>query len=263
MPCAITVPNHIQEMLSASAVPWYLPLGAHPGWCSVTDLTTPATWQRIIAAYAQSYGFTQLSPAAACSLQSYAGRYAGTTLAVWASSGMVLTGQHAAWHALILPGGSTHGVCCPDLPVHTQGPARTVANTMVDHLTPILTACRTAQTITAKVAWGCVAAACAGVFGRIYKTVAAPHRPAVQSAANTVITHINAQPGRELIRWNLHDQPPGLTHDRTTCCLMRLAETKGACGTCPDITATERQTRQHNAVRNPLPTLPITWAVPT
>lgn len=257
----LTVPAHLHEMLDASALPWYVPRGAHPGWLSVTELTTASAWRSLIADYAQAYRFSQLAPAAACALQSYAGRYVGTTLTVWAASELVLQPRHNAWHALILISGNTHGVCCPDLPVQRAGSAHDVAGAIVDHLTPVVSACRSAQTITPKVAWGCIAASCAGVFGRIYRSVAAHHRPAVLAAADVVLGALDAQPGRKLLRWNIHDDPPGLTHDRTTCCLMRLADSQGACGTCPDITAVERETRQRNAVRNPLPALPITWAV--
>lgn len=259
--CAFTVPASLQDALNNCSIAWYSPLTDDPRWLNTRDLTGVPTWERITADYQRACGFPHLAPAAACGLQHYAGRFVGVMLTVWASSALVLSHRHDDWLAFIDEDGATQVVSCPDLPVAGQGSARTAAEAIVDHLTPVVEACRGAVPLTAKVAWGCIAASCAGVFGRIYQGASRRDRPNVLLAAEHVLRLVEAQVGRQLVSWHVHHNPPGLTHDRATCCLMRLGTHKDACGTCPDISAEERRTRQRRSVVSPQPALPISWSV--
>lgn len=266
---AAVVPKTLRDDLMSSRIPWHAAFSDDPDWVDVTDLLSAAAWRSIAANYQRACGFKRTAPAAACGLQHYAGRYAGTVITTWSVSSLILPSQHAEWKAFIDSEGATQHVYCTQLPEpewfsdSRHGAKHQVvgalAHSLVEHFGPIVEACRAANQITARLAWGCIAASCAGAFGHVYRSVAAAERHKVVAAAGIAVKTIEAQVDDGLISWLDVESSGRLHHNRHTCCLMRLGHNKQACIPCPDITELERSTRRANTA-SPAVLPPIHWA---
>lgn len=291
---AAVVPKTLRDDLMSSRIPWHAAFSDDPDWVDVTDLLSATAWRSIAANYQRACGFKRTAPAAACGLQHYAGRYAGTVITSWAASSHILPSQHSRWKALINSDGETQHVYCDSLPAtqpehagrppegqwepdewepdqwtqnpcahgeqaQTPQPIGALAHSLVQHFGPIVEACRAANQITARLAWGCIAASCAGAFGHVYRSVATAERHKVIAAAGIAGKTIEAQVDDELISWLDVESSGRLHHNRHTCCLMRLGHNKQACIPCPDITELERSTRRAN-IASPAVLPPLHWA---
>lgn len=241
------------------------PTGEHPatdaadprstvaGWWRCDTLRQPSFWQRLAPAYSAGLGTKHHPVGGACALQHYAGRFVLAALGVWVQTGSLLSVEHGQWHVRLDDNGRTTGVA--PAAEHTAAPTGVTdaAHALLqEHMRPIVDAVTSASRITDRVAYGCIAASCAGAFATLHRRAPAHRRTDLATVARQFLAS-TAWPGdRDLVE--LAEIPvqqgTGLVHKRHTCCLIRLGADRGACGPCPDIDPDERWTRlTRNAAR--------------
>lgn len=216
------------------------------GWHPVTRLTRTPFVAELAAAYSADLATDHLAVGGACGLQHYAGRYVLAALGAWVQTGALPDPDHAAWRVLLDDAGHTLSVAPPVLGSRAAADPDGAASVMLgEHLGPIVAAARAATRITERVAHGCVAASCSGAFATLHRRTA-PHR---QGELAELAARFMAAPAWRATRplVDLHEIQVetgcSLVHERRVCCLIRLGRGHGACGTCPDLDATERRRR--------------------
>ncbi|WP_320670898.1 IucA/IucC family C-terminal-domain containing protein [Patulibacter defluvii] len=235
------------------------------GWSPSSRLADPAAWPAIADRYARdTMAGGPRAAGGSCALQGYAGRLAGAVLGVWVQTGALLDlAPEAVWVRLVE--GRTRAIALPGAAVaRAEASTGEVARALLaGHLAPVVAASRTASRIVERVAWGNVAAACAGAFGLLHRTLDPGHRPGLRAAAERFLDD-PAWPARELVALRpVAGHPAVLAHERRTCCLMRLSPVKRECAACDRLTAPERAARQAAAAAaaTPLGRLPAAAAV--
>lgn len=223
------------------------------GWWRCDTLRQPSFWQPLAHAYSAGLGTRHLPVGGACALQHYAGRFILAVLGVWVQTGSLLSVDHAEWQVRLDDNGRTTGVIPPM--EHTATPVGVTAAAhalLQQHMRPIVDAVRSASRITERVAYGCIAASCAGAFATLHRRAPLDRRTELTALARQFMAS-TAWPGdRDLVELTEIpvQQGAGLVHKRHTCCLIRLGAERGACGPCPDIDPDERWTRlTRNAAR--------------
>jgi len=216
------------------------------GWRSTAALRDTSFWQQLARVYSASLGAKHLPVGGACALQHYAGRFVLPTLGVWVQTGKLLSTDHKQWQVRFDENGRTTGVIPPVEHTATPATMAEVAQTLLqDHMRPVVDAARSASRITDRVAYGCIAASCAGAFAALHRRAPQGHRAELADTAQQFLAS-DAWPGdRALVELTEIpvQQGTGLVHQRNTCCLIRLGADRGACGPCPDIDPDERWTR--------------------
>ncbi|WP_169449145.1 ferric iron reductase [Patulibacter americanus] len=155
----------------------------------------------------------------------------------------------------------------------TATPER-VAEALLAHLSPAVAASRTVSGLSSRVAWGNVAASVAGILGTLDRAQDPRDRPAWRAAATRVLA-APAWPHADLVAPVLlsahdgdgrlpsdrgdHAEPvardarnardDALTHERATCCLIRLAPDHESCAACERLEPAERRERLRDDLR--------------
>jgi hypothetical protein len=255
------------------------------GWTRADRLADPAAWPAVAQGYADDLGGAAVAVGGSCALQEYAGRTAGLVLGAWALTGGLLDlASDRVWVAL--RAGRTTGVAMPDARAGDDAPdrgsddARTggsapttpgraptpvgapatperVAEALLAHLAPAVAASRTVSGLSSRVAWGNVGAACAGILGALDRAQAPADRPAWRAVAARVLA-APAWPHADLVAPVVlpleggdenADHADALTHQRATCCLIRLAPDHESCAACERLEPAERRERLRGDLR--------------
>ncbi len=241
---------------------------APPGWLRADLLRDPGVWHRLARAYSEGLRTPHLPVGGACGLQHYAGRFALAVLGVWVQTGRVLSVQHSRWWLQLDDRGHTTSVSAPDTSdTATDDSVAAVAHAvLVEHMRPVVDAVRAATRITDKVAFGCIAASCAGAFGALHRRCGPADRARLRALAEQFLQQPNWPVQTPLVRFTELELDAGtaLVHERHVCCLIRLGEGHGACETCPDIDPVERaeRTRARAAAAGQAADLPVATAPP-
>lgn len=244
---------------------------AAEGWTSARALTDPGAWPRIAREYAAGIGSDKETVGGSCALQGYAWRVAGLAIGVWAQTGRVLD-LGPGRVRVRLEHGRTVGVAAPDPraagrggapagarasgtagagaasrtsgPLVLRDPEALADQLLTRHLAPVVAASRTVSRLSERVAWGNVASACASVLGLLDRALPAERRPDWRADAERLLA-APAWPAADLVGLLRVPGPDGdvLTHERRTCCLMRLAPEKAECGSCERLDPAERRAR--------------------
>lgn len=222
---------------------------AAAGWSRSDRLADAAEWPNVARRYARSMmGIDGVTPGGSCALQGYAGRIAGLTLGVWVQTGaLVDLDPTRIW--VRLDEGRTLGVAAPTAVARrSSATVDEVAHELLQrHLAPVVDASRTVSRITARVAWGNVAAACAGAFGTLHRALAADERPALRRRAAAFLD-APSWPVRDLVELRrLDGLDDALPHERRTCCLFRLSAERRPCASCERLTPADREQRLREA----------------
>jgi hypothetical protein len=221
------------------------------GWIRASALEDPSAWPAIARAYAAGVGSERLALGGSCALQGHAWYLAGLALGVWGLTGIV-PDLSPGRIRVRLRDGRTLGVAAPAARARAGAPRddpAALADELVSgHVAPIAVAVRAATRISARVAWGGVAASCAGVAGLIDLALPADRRPAWRDEVGRLLA-APAWPAHGLVDLALVAGPSGavLAHERRTCCLMRLAPGATACASCERLDPLERRTRMLEA----------------
>lgn len=235
--------------------PTNAPLTLHPGppagtdlagWHPVTRLTQTPFVARLATAYSAGLDTRHLAVGGACGLQHYTGRCVLAALGLWVQTGCLPDLDHARWQVELDERGRTLAVAPPvagACPVTT--PEEAAEELLVDHLGPIIAAVRAATRITERVALGCIAASCSGAFATLHRRTAPGRQEEVAELAARFLAAPAWRTDRPLV--DLHEiavpAGPALVHERHVCCLIRLGEGHGTCGTCPELEPAERRRR--------------------
>lgn len=225
------------------------------GWIRSHELLDPEPWPPIARDYAAGIGSGRTAVGGSCALQGYAWRIAGLAIGTWALTGAVLdVTPQRVW--VRMEDGRTVGVAAPDpRATPARAPEALADALLTGHLAPVVAASRTASGLSQRVAWGNVASACASVLGLLDRALPTELRPGWRADAARFLD-APAWPSRDLVGLVRVAGPEGdvLTHERRTCCLMRLAPGKGECGSCERLTSAERLARlARNAAEAPAP----------
>lgn len=229
----------------------YPPDGDRPGstvaglWRCDSLCETPF-WERLADAYSAGLATPHRPVGGACALQHYAGRFALAALGTWIQTGTLLSMAHSDWHVRLNEKGQTTGVAPPLAGSSPSATVDNVADTLLrEHMRPIVDAVRAASRITDRVAYGCIAASCAGAFASVHRRTDLRHRGEVAALAERFMASHSWPGGRTLVDLAEITVPDGtgLVHQRHTCCLIRLGHGHGTCETCPDLDPDERWTR--------------------
>ncbi|MGE4425669.1 MAG: IucA/IucC family C-terminal-domain containing protein [Solirubrobacteraceae bacterium] len=243
---------------------------AAAGWTRSDHLADPAAWPDVALRYARSsMGIDGVVPGGSCALQSYAGRVAGMTIGTWVQTGALLD-LDAARIWVRLEEGRTVGIAAPTGTLRRRSATveQVAEELLVRHLKPVVDASRTVSRITPRVAWGNVAASCAGAFGTLHRALGADDRPALHRLA---VAFLDAPgwPVRDLVTLRrLDGLDHALPHERHTCCLMRLSSKRRECASCERLTPEVRDRRLRTAALTvaavpPLAPSPIVVAAAT
>lgn len=252
----------LDRALSASTLPFRRepdPLDSE--WIPTTKLLDPATWGDLGARYSAHRGLPHLAPGLVCALQHYAGRALQVMVALWCADGSLLDPDHRRWWARIDASGAAREVAAPGLAVLGRDhDPDALAAVLLAHVDPLISACTDAGNATRRLATGCVAASCAGAFALGFRSVEPAGRERIEAASRQVLGHFRPDGDRPTATMVRLDDPDALTHDRHTCCLIRLGPGSGECGTCPRLAEQERRTRQRAAAGRPRTHIDLTLA---
>jgi len=226
------------------------------GWYPMERLTSPDVVTRVVDAYSASLGTRHRAAAAACGLQSCAGRVAVATIGLWVQTGAVPDPHVGTWHLRLDGEGRTAAVAPPVTGTVPVGEASDVARLLVEkHLADVVTAFREVGRITARLALGCIAASCASVLAGLHRRAPEAHQEELARVTRELLAApVWSVAGRRLVTTSPIRVPagPALVTERHTCCLMRLGDGRQPCGSCPDITPEERRRRTtHHATFAP------------
>lgn len=214
------------------------------GWLRADALCDPMVWRRLARAYSDGLDTPHLPVGGACGLQHYAGRFALASLGVWVQTGRVLPMDRERWWLRLNEHGHTTAVVVPE-PADGIG-LRSVADLaeamLTVHLRPVVDAVRAATRITDRVAFGCLAASCAGAFGALHRRCGTREREWLHRLAEQFLGRPDWPTGTPLVRLTELELDAGtaLVHERYVCCLIRLGKDHDVCATCPELTADER-----------------------
>ncbi|GAA5039458.1 hypothetical protein [Actinopolymorpha pittospori] len=240
--------------------------GVLAGWWPVPRLTEAPFWERLAAAYSAGLETPHLPVGGACGLQHYAGRlvlavlgqhYAGrlvlAVLGAWVQTGHLPPLAHERWWMRLDENGHTLDVgllapvevwtsTAPGEPMDVEGSANAL---LTGHFGPIVEAARSATRITARLAYGCVAASRAGAFASLHRRAVPEDRVRVRDVAERFLrAGAWPDPDRTVTFTEIGlPQTSALVHERRTCCLIRLGTGHAACSSCPDIPREERWPR--------------------
>src|SRR5699024_2621679 len=110
-------------------------------------------------------------------------------LGVWVQTGSLLGMDHAQWRVRLDNDGRTTGVTPPAEQSATPAGVTEVASALLhNHMRPIVDAVRSASRITDRVAYGCIAASCAGAFAALHRRASQQDRPTVADLAQQFLT---------------------------------------------------------------------------
>jgi len=215
------------------------------GWRRVDALTDRRFVTRLADAYSAGLDTPHRPVGGACSLQHYAGRFMLVVLGVWTQSGLLLNLTHRSWSVELNELGHTVAVDPPRSAARRIGSPDEAAADVLAHLRPIVAAIRSATRITDRVAYGCIAASCAGAFGALHRCAAPEHRDAVVALAEDFMASAAWPVDDPLIDLRLVTLSgrEALVHERRVCCLIRLGRNHGLCAACPDLSPQERRRR--------------------
>ena len=227
--------------------------GALTGWWPVPRLTEAPFWQRLAAAYSAGLETRHLPVGGACGLQHYTGRLVLAVLGAWVQTGHLPPLAHERWWVRLDENGHTLDVgllapaevwtsTAPGEPLDVEESAKEL---LTGHLGPIVEATRSATRITARLAYGCVAASCAGAFASLHRRAAREDRVRVRDVVERFLrAGAWPDPDRTVTFTEIGlPHTTALVHERRTCCLIRLGAGHGACSSCPDIPREERWPR--------------------
>jgi hypothetical protein len=256
------------------------------GWTRADRLGEASSWPAVAQGYADDLGGAAVAVGGSCALQEYAGRTAGLAVGAWALTGALLDlAPDRVW--IDLRGGRTVGIAMPDADPRTpDGGTATpehLAEALLQHLAPAVAASRTVSGLSSRVAWGNVAASVAGIAGALDRAQAPRDRPAWRAAAFRILA-APAWPHAGLVApvalpledGDDRDAPravdpaadderdDALTHERATCCLIRLAPDHESCAACERLEPAERRERLRADLRSaPAPRRRLRVAVGT
>lgn len=244
--------------LAASTIPLRTTPGDETGWTNVEALTDPGRWRDIADRYSRHIGTAHTAIGGVCALQHYSGRLLQPVMAVWAADGSALDLRHHKWWARIDGDGATREVSCPDLPVVARDVTpEAMAERIRDHFAPLVNAICETTGIVERVALGGVAASLAGALAVVARGLPASRRRSFRAHAEQVSTQMTSGRDQELISLvdldaGIGSETPTFSHDRHTCCLIRLGRAQHECETCPHLSKAERRDRQRvSALRPP------------
>jgi hypothetical protein len=226
------------------------------GWTRADRLSDASFWPAVAHGYADDLGGAALTVGGSCALQEYAGRTAGLVVGTWALTGALLDlAPDRVW--IDLRGGRTHGIALPDPPRATDGRAvapELVVEALLEHLAPAVAASRTVSGLSSRVAWGNVAASVAGIVGALDRAQAPRDRATWRASALRILS-APAWPHPELVAPLVVADETGdaLTHERATCCLIRLAPDHESCAACERLEPAERRHRLRADLRSAAP----------
>jgi hypothetical protein len=181
-----------------------------------------------------------------------------------------VTGDGPGHGGAAVPAG-THDLAASAPPEH-------VAEALLAHLAPAVAASRTVSGLSSRVAWGNVAASVAGIAGALDRAQAPRDRPAWRAAARRILA-APAWPHPGLVvpvvlpfgdeedvaqsgpadrggsdagaaAGDAHQREGALTHERATCCLIRLAPDHESCAACERLDPAERRDRLRAGLRS-------------
>lgn len=244
--------------LAASTIPLRTTPGDETGWTNVEALTDPGRWRDIADRYSRHIGTSHTAIGGVCALQHYSGRLLQPVVAVWAADGSALDLRHRGWWAHIDSDGATREVSCPDLPVVARDVTpEAMTERIRDHFEPLVNAVCETTGIVERVALGGVAASLAGSLAVAARGLPAARRRSFRARAERVVAQVTSGDGQQLVSLIDLDagagpEAPAFSHDRHTCCLIRLGQTDHECETCPRLPKAERRDRQRvSALRPP------------
>lgn len=262
-PLAVVRPELHRALITSKLPLWAEPDHVDPQWRRVDTLLDRTAWRALGGAYRDYLQTPHLAPGLVCALQHYAGRALQPVVAAWCADGTVLDLRHDLWWARIDQHGRTTAVSAPDLPVdRLTADATALTTALRAHLDPLVAAVAGAANATERLALGCVAASVAGSFAVAYRGSTAHRRAAIERAAHTVLggfwvpTRADGEPLPTVSMVVLSDQDE-LTHDRHTCCLIRLGKDHGVCSSCPQLDVVQRRRRQADRPRSAPPAIDL------
>lgn len=220
--------------------------GDPAGDWTASALQEAGFWHRLASAYGADLGTPHLPVGGACGLQHYAGRVVLAVLGVWLQTGRLLPLSHRAWRLRLTARGHTVAVRPPTVSAGDRARLEEVAEALLNgHMRSIVDAVREATRITDRVAYGCIAASCAGAFGRLHRCTTAEGRSRLVAVARRFHDLALWPSDRSLLDLTEIAVPGGtaLVHQRRVCCLIRLGRDHGACAACPDIDPADRWVR--------------------
>lgn len=248
----------IAQALAASTLPFRDDPGGTPEWTRIDALTDPARWRDIADRYGRYIGTPHAAIGGVCAFQHYTGRLFQPIVAVWAADASILDLQWHHWWARIDADGATREVSLPGLPIgQHDGTPEELAARISEHIAPLVNAVCETTGIVERVALGGAAASLAGALAIAARGLPAVRRRDFRARAERVVAQMISGGDQQLVSLVDLDvetgpEAPAFSHDRHTCCLIRLSQANHECETCPHLSKAERRDRQRvSALRPP------------
>ncbi|UPW06937.1 hypothetical protein M1C57_23915 (plasmid) [Rhodococcus pyridinivorans] len=243
----------VAQALATSTLAFRTVPGHTPDWITVDALTDSARWRDIADRYSRHIGTPHTAIGGVCALQHYTGRLLQPVVAVWAVEAAVLDLQQHRWWARLDEEGATREVSCPGLPIERfEVTPEELTARIREHVAPLVSAVCEATGIVERVALGGVAASFAGALQVCHQGIPRSRRSEFRLQAERAVAHLRCG-GRQLVSLVDLDierqQSPTaavFSHDRRTCCLIRLGRAHRECDSCPQLPESERRRRQHS-----------------